>query len=73
MRRYAVLTSFGRLFAYGEFANDGDASGLELEARRSLPWRPVRPRGYYLVGADGGIFDYGGAAGSSGIDGRAGS
>ena len=29
---YAVLTAFGRLFGYGDFPNDGDASALALDA-----------------------------------------
>jgi hypothetical protein len=57
---YAVLTSFGKLFAYGDFANDGDASGLELEAA-VVAVATCPTGGYYLLGADGGIFAYGGA------------
>jgi hypothetical protein len=54
---YAMATAFGRVLAYGDFADDGDASGLHLS-------KPVvgidrHPQGgYYLVASDGGIFAY---------------
>jgi hypothetical protein len=57
---YAVLTIFGRLFAYGDFPADGDASELQLDA----PMVAVAPSpggGYYMLGADGGIFGFRGA------------
>ena len=41
---YAVLTSFGRLFGYGDFPDDGDASGLGAR-------RPDRGRGDCKTGA----------------------
>jgi hypothetical protein len=55
---YGIMTAFGRLFPYGDFPNDGDASGDALAA-------PVvcitdsGSGGYYLAGADGGIFAFG--------------
>ena len=57
---YALVTSFGKLFPFGAFPNDGDASGLQLDAPIvALATCPTG--GYFLVAADGGIFDYGGA------------
>jgi ribosomal protein L24E len=52
-----MVTSFGRLLAYGDFPNDGDESAATLDkpivgiAERSAG-------GYYLVASDGGIFAY---------------
>ncbi len=57
---YAVLTSFGKLLAYGDFMSDGDASALQLDAP-IVAAASSKTGGYWLVGADGGIFDYGGA------------
>jgi hypothetical protein len=57
---YAVLTSFGKLFTYGDFADAGDQSTTELE----MPIVGISARvggGYYFVGADGGIFTFGDA------------
>ena len=59
-RGYAVATSFGRLLAYGDFALQGDASGLPLDAP-IVGGASSRTGGYWLVAADGGIFDYAGA------------
>ena len=57
---YGIVTSFGKLFAYGDFSADGDASGLQLDAPIvGISSRPAR--GYYLIGADGGIFAFGDA------------
>jgi hypothetical protein len=57
---YAVLTAFGRLFGYGDFPNDGDASTLALDAP-IVGVTTCKTGGYLLAAADGGIFDYGGA------------
>ena len=57
---YAVLTAFGRLFGYGDFPNDGDASALALDAP-IVGVATCKTGGYFLAAADGGIFDYGGA------------
>jgi hypothetical protein len=59
-RGYAVLTSFGRLLGYGDFLNEGDASGLHLDAP-IVAGAACHTGGYWLGAADGGIFDYGGA------------
>jgi hypothetical protein len=57
---YGVLTIFGKLFAYGDFPADGDASGLQLDAPMvALATCPTG--GYFMAASDGGIFDYGGA------------
>ncbi len=57
---YGVLTTFGKLFAYGDFPADGDASGLQLDAPMvALATCPTG--GYFMAASDGGIFDYGGA------------
>jgi hypothetical protein len=57
---YAVLTAFGRLFGYGNFPNNGDASALALDAP-IVGVATCKTGGYFLAAADGGIFDYGGA------------
>ena len=57
---YAVVTAFGRLFGYGDFPDDGDASGLGLLAP-IVAAATCKTGGYFLAAADGGIFDYGGA------------
>jgi hypothetical protein len=57
---YAVLTSTGKLFGYGDYVYRGDASGLALDAP-IVAVASCPTGGYYLVGADGGIFDYGDA------------
>ncbi len=67
---YAVLTSFGRLFDYGDFPNDGDASGLGLDAP-IVAMATCKTGGYFLAAADGGIFDYGGAPFLGSMGGRA--
>ncbi len=54
---YALVTSFGKLFAYGVFPDDGDESTAHLvEPIVGLTGTPAD--GYYLVAADGGIFAY---------------
>ncbi len=57
---YAVLTAFGRLFDYGDFPAEGDASQLGLAAP-IVAGATSTTGGYFLAAADGGIFDYGGA------------
>ncbi|MGD0747151.1 MAG: hypothetical protein ABSB68_05025 [Acidimicrobiales bacterium] len=57
---YAVLTSFGRLFPYGSFPSEGDASELQLDAP-IVAVATCPTGGYFLVASDGGLFDYGGA------------
>ena len=59
-RGYAVLTAFGRLFDYGDFPNDGDASLIGLDAP-IVGLAACKTGGYFLAASDGGIFDYGGA------------
>jgi hypothetical protein len=57
---YGVLTTFGKLFAYGDFPADGDASGLQLDAPMvALAICPTG--GYFMAASDGGVFDYGAA------------
>jgi hypothetical protein len=57
---YGLVTSFGKLFAFGSFPNDGDASGLQL-VEPIVAIAACRTGGYFLAASDGGIFDYGGA------------
>ncbi len=57
---YAVLTAFGRLFGYGDFPDEGDASLLTLDAP-IVGVATCKTGGYLLAAADGGIFGYGGA------------
>jgi hypothetical protein len=57
---YAVLTTFGKLFTYGDFPAAGDASGLPLDAPM-VALASCPGGGYMMAAADGGIFDYGGA------------
>ena len=57
---YAVVTSFGKVITFGDFADDGDPSGINLSKPVvSLATHPAG--GYYLVASDGGIFCFGGA------------
>ena len=54
---YAILTSFGRLLAYGDFDAVGDESGASL----NLPIAAMAARpggGYWFVARDGGIFAF---------------
>jgi hypothetical protein len=54
---YGLVTAFGKLFAYGDFPDDGDQSAAVLvESIVGLAECP--PDGYYLVAADGGLFAY---------------
>ena len=57
---YWLVTSFGKLFAFGDGASDGDLTGDTLAA----PLVAMAGRaggGYYMVGDDGGVFAFGGA------------
>jgi hypothetical protein len=57
---YGMVTTFGRVLAFGDFRNQGDVSGIAL----TKPIVGISERqagGYYLVAADGGIFCFGGA------------
>ena len=58
---YAILTSFGKLFTYGDFADDGDQSATVLN--KPVVGMAATPtgKGYWLVAADGGIFTFGDA------------
>lgn len=59
---YWIITSFGKIFAYGDAADAGDASAESL----SSPIVGMAPTpsgtGYWLVGSGGGIFAFGDAA-----------
>ena len=58
---YALLTSFGKLFTYGDFADDGDESTTALnEPIVGMAATPTG-KGYWFVAADGGIFTFGDA------------
>ncbi len=57
---YAVVTSFGKVITFGDFADAGDASGLVL-AKPVVGMASHPGGGYYLVASDGGIFSFGGA------------
>ena len=57
---YGMVTSFGRVFTFGDFRNRGDDSALSLtKPMVGIAGHPGG--GYYLVAADGGIFCFGGA------------
>jgi hypothetical protein len=57
---YALATSFGRVFTYGDAVHAGDLDGRPLVAPIvGMAFGP--DGGYYLVAADGGIFTFGGA------------
>ena len=57
---YGMVTSFGRMLAYGDFPDDGDESAVSL-AEPMVGIGQRRPGGYYLVARDGGIFTFGDA------------
>ena len=57
---YGILTSFGKLFAYGDFPNDGDESSAVL-AQPMVGIAAHPAGGYYFAAADGGIFSFGDA------------
>ncbi len=50
---YAVLTSFGQLFPYGDYPSNGDASALTLDAP-IVGVATCSAGGYWLAAADGG-------------------
>ena len=58
---YGIVTSFGRLFSYGDFPSDGDVSNLTLSA--PIVAAVARPTGggYWFGATDGGVFAFGGA------------
>src|SRR5664280_3482382 len=59
---YAMVTSFGKVLAYGDFPSLGDLNG-DVLARPIVGMAATRSgRGYWLVGSDGGIFAFGDAA-----------
>ena len=58
---YGIMTAFGRLFAFGGFPSDGDASGcISIAPIVGMATTPSG-HGYWLVAADGGIFSFGNA------------
>ncbi|MGH9096802.1 MAG: hypothetical protein ACRDWB_05200, partial [Acidimicrobiales bacterium] len=57
---YGVLTSFGKVFTFGDFPNDGDVSTVVL-ARPTVGMAASPAGGYYFVAADGGVFTFGNA------------
>ncbi len=57
---YGLVTSFGRMLAYGDFPAAGDESGVAL-AKPMVGMGLRAAGGYYLVASDGGIFTFGGA------------
>ena len=61
-RGYAMVTSFGKMLAFGDFPSLGDMSTVSLD--RAMVGRAATPsgHGYWLVAADGGIFAFGDAA-----------
>jgi hypothetical protein len=58
-RGYGMVTSFGKLFAFGDFPSLGDVSNLALDA--PVTGIAATAGGYYFVAADGGIFCFGNA------------
>jgi hypothetical protein len=57
---YGLVTSFGKVFMYGDAVHAGDLDGQALIAPIvGLAFTPGG--GYYLVAADGGVFTFGGA------------
>ena len=66
---YGILTSFGRLFTYGDLADSGDVSSLALNA--PMVGMAVTPgNGYYFAASDGGIFAFGDAPFSGSMGGQ---
>jgi hypothetical protein len=57
---YALVTSFGKVFAYGDETNVGDESSANL-VQPVVAMAAAPTGGYWLVAADGGIFAFGGA------------
>ena len=68
---YLFVTGFGKLFAYGDAADLGDASGLLLARPIVGLARTPTGKGYWFVAADGGIFAYGDASFHGSMGGRA--
>ncbi len=58
---YALLTSFGKLFPYGDFPGDGDESTTQLNQPIVGMASTPTGKGYWFVAADGGIFTFGDA------------
>jgi ribosomal protein L24E len=57
---YALLTSFGKVFTYGDFTASGDESATVLN--QPIVGISAHPGGgYYFVAADGGVFSFGDA------------
>jgi len=58
---YALVTSFGKVFTYGDFAAEGDESTSALN--KPIVGMAATPtgKGYWFVAADGGIFTFGDA------------
>ena len=57
---YAMVTSFGKLFTFGDFAPAGDVSSVPLD--EPVVAMAAHPGGgYYFAAADGGVFAFGGA------------
>ena len=57
---YGILTSFGKLFPYGDFVGAGDESAATL-VRPMVGITARTGNGYWFVAADGGIFAFGDA------------
>ena len=57
---YGVVTSFGALFAFGDFPVAGDMAGRALDAP-IVGVAASGASGYHLVASDGGIFSFGDA------------
>jgi hypothetical protein len=57
---YGMVTSFGRLLAFGDFTAQGDVSALVLN--KPIVGMAERGQGgYYFAASDGGVFCFGGA------------
>ena len=56
---YGMVTSFGRLLSFGDFANRGDESSVVLN-KPIVGVAERRQGGYYFVASDGGVFCFGG-------------
>jgi hypothetical protein len=57
---YAMVTSFGKVLAFGDFPDAGDESGVALN-KPMVGITGLTGGGYYLVASDGGIFCFGDA------------
>ena len=69
-RGYAMVTSFGKMLAFGDFPSLGDMSTASLD--RAMVGMAATPsgHGYWLVAADGGIFAFGDAVFAGSMGGR---